>query len=103
MQGCRVNLQSLARRAKMDRPHVLQPHIFVVKNQMRQLGVQNETLRILQGAIDSQISGNLAMPAELFQVQRAQEEGIEIDVGYRSPAGKRERIREPQRKCSRKC
>ena len=76
----RFNFERFTRRAEADRTAILQLDIFVVENESREICFHYDSAGVLQSAFQRDIAVRFTMPTELLQMQRSQQEWVEIDI-----------------------
>ena len=54
---------------------------FIGPKNPREIGIDNNLLRLLQGPCDADIPISYRVPAELLLVQRTDQERVEVDIG----------------------
>ena len=64
MERCRFDLQIVARRPEMNRACIFQLHVRVGEGQVREIGVDDQALRVLQVAVDGNFTIGVAVSIE---------------------------------------
>src|SRR5256885_12271204 len=64
----------------MHRPDIFQLHVGIVKQQPRELGVDDNRFRMFERAIEANFAIGLAMRIEGLQMQRIEEKRIKVDI-----------------------
>ena len=88
----RINLQTVLRRPEMYWAGVFQPHVCVIHGQAREIRIHDDALRFFQRAVQRNISISVGVAAEFLQVQRGQQERVQVNIPDRHFPAQRVRI-----------